>query len=121
MKQTKKKKKRKQKQITVLKEKEIESPLILELLRVLEDLEKEKKYLDVQVCPRCKSPRVRRVNAMSGDMSGHMGITPVKFECRDCGWRERLVLKATNRPLGVKDVAIIAEASHLEKGADAKF
>jgi len=52
---------------------------------------------------------------MSGDMSGHMGLLPVKFECLDCGWRERLVLKATNRKLGLKDVTIIAEALNSEK------
>lgn len=118
MEETKKKKKKKRKQITLLKEKEIESPLTLELLKVLEDLEEEEKYLDVQVFPKCKSPRVRRVSAMGGDMSGHIGMTPVKFECLDCGWRERIVLKVTNRPLGLKDVAIIAEASDPEKRAD---
>lgn len=117
--ETKKRRKKKRKQITLLKEEEIESPLTLELLKVLEDLEKEEKYLDVQVCPKCKSPRVRRVSAMGGDMSGHIGMTPVKFECLDCGWRERLVLKVTNRPLGIKDVAIIAEASDSEKKTDA--
>jgi hypothetical protein len=50
---------------------------------------------------------------MGGDMSGHLAITPVKYECPDCGWRERLVIKATNRPLGVKEMAIIAEALSL--------
>jgi len=115
----KKKRKQKQKQVALLKEEEIESQAIPELLSVLEELEKEGKYVDLQVCPRCKSPRVRRVKAMGGDMSGHIGMTPVKFECLECEWRERLVLKVTNRPLGFKEVAIIAEASDLEKGANA--
>ncbi len=47
---------------------------------------------------------------MTGDISGHMGLTPPRYECRECGWRERLVLKATNRPTSVKDVVIMAEA-----------
>ena len=51
---------------------------------------------------------------MIGDMSGHMGLTPPKFECRKCGWRERLVLKATNRPTSVRDVVIMAEAKDAE-------
>jgi hypothetical protein len=59
------------------------------------------------------------MKAMSGDMSGHIGMTPVKFECPECGWRERLILKVTNRPLSVKDVAIIAEARDLGKRARA--
>jgi len=103
------KKKKKQKQKVLLEQKRAESQKFLELLKVLEELEKEEKHVDVQICPHCKSPRVRRVRSMNGDMSGHMGLLPVKFECLDCGWRERLVLKATNRKLGLKEVAIIAE------------
>ena len=80
----------------------------------MEELEKEKKYVDVQVCPKCKSPLVRRVGSMAGDISGHMGLTPPKYECRECGWRERLVLKATNRPTSSKDVVIMAEAKDAE-------
>ena len=109
------KKKKKPRQIALLKQKKGESQKFIELLEVLEELEKEEKYVDVQICPHCKSPRVRRVRSMNGDMSGHMGLLPEKFECLDCGWRERLVIKATNRKLGIKDVAIIAEALNLKK------
>jgi RNase P subunit RPR2 len=109
------KKKKKQRQFVLLKQKPVESQKFLELLEVLEELEMEGKYVDVQICPRCKSPRVRRVGTMSGDMSGHVGLLPVKFECLDCGWRERLVVQATNRKLGLKQVAIIAEALNLKK------
>ncbi len=110
-----KRKRKKRRQLAALKEEEIESEKFSELLTTLGEMEREEKYVDVQICPQCKSPRVRRVGTMNGDMSGHVGITPVKFECLDCGWRERLVLKATNRPMGVKDVAIIAEALALKK------
>ena len=109
------KKKKKQRQIVLLKQKIVGSQNFLELLEVLEELEKEEKYVDVQICPSCKSTRVRRVGTMSGDMSGHMGLLPVKFECLDCGWRERLVVKATNRKMGVKQVATIAEALDIER------
>ena len=108
------KKKKKQKQIILLKQKKMESQKFSELLEVLEELEKEEKYVDIQICPHCKSPRVRRVRSMNGDMSGHIGVLPVKCECLDCGWRERLVLKATNRKLDLKQVAIIAEALNLK-------
>jgi len=111
----KQKRKKKQKQITLLKQKRVESQKFLELLEALEELEKDQKYVDVQICPHCKSPRIRRVRTMSGDMSGHLGLLPVKFECLDCGWRERLVVKATNRKMGVKQVAIIAEARDLDE------
>jgi RNase P subunit RPR2 len=105
-----KKKKKKKKQLTVLETEKIESELLPPLVEALEELEKEKKYVDIQVCPKCKSPLVRKVGSMVGDMSAHMGFTPPKYECRECGWRERTVLKATNKPTTVKEVVIMAEA-----------
>ena len=107
-------KKKKQKQKTVVKEKKAESQKFSELLEVLEELEKDEKHVEVQICPRCKSPRLRRVKSMSGDMSGHTGLLPEKHECRDCGWQGRLVVKATNKKLGIKEVAIIAEAADIK-------
>jgi uncharacterized protein with PIN domain len=105
-----KKKKKKKKQLTVLETEKIESILLPQLVEALEELEKEEKYVDIQVCPKCKSPLVRKVGSMVGDMSAHMGFTPPKYECRECGWRERTVLKATNKPTTVKEVVIMAEA-----------
>ena len=114
----KKKKKKRRQRLVVLREEEIVSESFPELVRVLEELREEEKYVDVQVCPRCKGGRVRRVGALKGDMSGHLAVTPVKYECLDCGWRERLVIKATNRPLGWKEVAIIAEALDLKEDGE---
>ena len=109
-----KKKRKKKKHHSSLETERAESELFPELMKGLEELEKEKKYVDIQVCPKCKGPLVRRVGSMAGDMLGHMGLTPPKYECRECGWRERLVLKSTNRPTSVKDVAIMAEAKDAE-------
>ena len=108
-------KKKKKKRLSVLKTEKVESELVPQLVEALEELEKEKKYVDIQVCPKCKGPSVRRVGSMTGDMSGHMGLTPPKYECRVCGWRERLVLKATNRPTSVRDVVIMTEAKDAKK------
>jgi len=108
------KKRKKKKHLNLLKTERVESELSPELVKGLEELEKKKKYVDIQVCPKCKGPLVRRVGSMAGDMSGHMGLTPPKYECRECGWRERLVLKATNRPTSVKDVVMMAEAKDAE-------
>lgn len=110
----KKKKKRKQ-QLVLLKEEEIVTETFPELLKVLEELREEEEYVDIQICPRCKSTRVERVGTMNGDMSSHLTITPTKYECLNCGWRERLVIKATNRKLGFKEVAIIAEVLNLKE------
>ena len=109
------KKKKKRKHPSLLESERVESELFPQLVEALEELEKERKYVDLQVCPKCKGPLVRRVGSMTGDMSGHMGLTPPKFECKECGWRERLVLKATNRPTSIKDVVIMAEAKDAEK------
>lgn len=109
-----KRKRKKKMQFAVLKVQEEESQTLAELVRVLEELEKEGKLVEVQVCPKCKSPKVRRVKTMGGDLWSHMGILPAKFECQECGWRARLVLKATNKRLSVRDVEIIAEASDTE-------
>ena len=108
--QERKKKKKKKKQLTVLETEKVESELLPELVQALDEHEKEKRYVDIQVCPKCKSPLVRRVGSMVGDMSAHMGFTPPKYECRECGWRERMVLKATNKPTTVREVVIMAEA-----------
>ena len=109
-----KKKRKKKRHLSFLETEKAESELFPELMKGLEELEKEKKYVDIQVCPKCKGPLVRRVGSMAGDMSAHMGLTPAKYECRECGWRERTVLKATNRPTSVKDVVIMAEAKDAE-------
>jgi hypothetical protein len=110
-----KKKKKKQGQKVILKEKSVESKKILKLIEGLEELEKKKKHVDIQICPKCKSHRVRRVGSMIGDMSGHMNLFPPIFECLDCGWRGRLVIEATSKKLGVKEVAIISEVFDHEK------
>jgi hypothetical protein len=108
------KKKKRKSQLPVLKE-EILSETLPEMIVGLEELRKKAKYVDLQICPRCKSAGVRRVGSISGDMAGYMAITPVKYECLECGWRERLVIKATNRPLGFKEMAISTKALELDK------
>lgn len=96
--------------MTILETEQVESELLPQLVEALDELEKEKKYVDVQVCPKCKSPIVRRVSSMVGGMSAHLGFTPPKYECIECGWRERTVLKATNKPTTIRDVVLMAEA-----------
>lgn len=108
------KKKRKRRQLSVLEAEEAESELLPELVETLEKLGSEKKYVDIQVCPKCKSPLVRRVGSLAGDMSAHLGFTPPKYECRECGWRERLVLKATNKPTTVREVVLMAETKDVD-------
>ena len=106
---------RKKRQVFILEEQADENQELAELVKALEELEKQGKLAEIQVCPKCKSPHVRRVKTMSGDLWSHLGWTPPKFECEKCGWRARLVLKATNKKLNVKDVEIIAEAKEISE------
>jgi hypothetical protein len=113
MSETQQKKKKKKQHALILQTEEL-SESGQELVEFLEELEKEKKYLDVQICPECKSPKIKRVDTQTGDMFGNMGLIPPKYECEDCGWNSTLVVKVTNRPLKVRDVELIAEALDAE-------
>ncbi len=104
------KRKKKKKATSLLKKRKIESVLLPEMIDRLVELEKEKNYVDIQVCPKCKSPLIYRVDSL-GDMWAHIGITPPNYQCRECGWRQKLVLNATNKPTTIRDVVIIAEAN----------
>ena len=113
------KKKRKKQQLTIIEQVQEEAAIqnAQEVTQVLEELEKQGKHLDIQVCPKCKSPRVKRAKSTGGDMWGHMGMLPPSYECPDCGWQERLILKATNKKLSVKEVELIREAMDEKDGS----
>ena len=115
------KKKRKKQQLPVLEQvqEEIAIQNATEVTQALEELEAQGIRLDIQVCPKCKSPKVRRAKSTEGDMWAHTGMLPPSYECPDCGWRERVVLKATNKPLSVRDVELIREAMDV-KGDESK-
>ena len=111
---TEQKTEKKQKQELVQKEKKVDSKNVQKLAQRLDELRKKEKYVDVAVCPRCKSVNLRRVKSTSGDVTGHLGWLPVKYECLDCGWRGRLELFATNKKQSWKEVVIMAEARDIE-------
>ena len=114
--QTQKKKRKKQQQLTIVEQVQEEAAIqnAAEVAKALEELEGEGVCLDIHVCPKCKSPRVRRAKSTGGDMWAHIGLLPESYECPDCGWQERVVLKATNRKLSVRDVELIREAMDIE-------
>ncbi len=109
-------KKKRKKQHTLLEAVEEETAIqnAMDVTEALDELKKEGKRLDIQVCPKCKSPRVRRAKSTGGDMWGHLGMVQPSYECPDCGWQERIVIKATNKPLTVKEVELIREAMEIE-------
>ena len=111
---SKQKTKNEQKQELVQKEKKAESKNVEKLVQRLDELRKKGKFVDVAVCPKCKSINLRRVESSKGDMTGHLGWLPVKYECLDCGWIGRLEIFATNKKQNWREVAIMAEARDLE-------
>ena len=112
---SKQKTKKNQKQELVQKEKKAESKNVQKLVQRLDELRRKEKYVDVAVCPRCKSVNLRRVKSTMGDMTGHLGWLPVKYECLDCGWRGRLEIFATNKKQSWKEVAVLAEARDIKE------
>ena len=111
---SKQKTEKKQKQELVQKEKKVDSKNIEKLVQRLDELKSKGKYVDIAVCPVCKSPNLRRVKSTGGDMTGHVGWLPVKYECLDCGWVGRLEIFATNRKETWREVAMMAEARDVE-------
>jgi transposase-like protein len=85
-----------------------------EVTEALEELKQQGIDAEIQVCPRCKSPRIKRAQSTGGDMWGHLGMIQPSYECQDCGWQERIVLKATNKPMSVREVELIREAMEIE-------
>ena len=111
------KKKRKKQQLSVIDQvrEETEVQNAKDVAEALEELEKQGIQLDIQVCPRCKSPKVKKAQSTGGDMWAHIGMLPPSYECPDCGWQERIIIKATNKKLSVRDVELIREAMDVEK------
>jgi RNase P subunit RPR2 len=105
----------KQKQELVQKEKKVDSKNVQKLAQRLDELKKKGKYVDVAVCPKCKSLNLRRVKSSVGDMAGHLGWLPVIYECLDCGWRGRLQIFATNKKQSWREVAMMAEARDIDE------
>ena len=106
--------KSKQKQELVQKEEKAYSKNVQKLVQRLDELKKKEKFVDVAVCPKCKSVNLRRVRSFMGDMTGHLGWLPIRYECLDCGWRGRLEIFATNKKQSWKEVVIMAEARDLD-------
>jgi hypothetical protein len=111
--ETKKKRRRKQQSMLLEEIQKEENKNIAEVTEALEELAKQGKKVDIQVCPKCKNPRIRRAKTVEGDLLGHMGLVPPKFQCDECGWHGHLKLNASNKPLTVKEVELILEAKEL--------
>jgi transposase-like protein len=109
------KKKRRKPQLTTLEQvQEVAVQNAVAVTAALEELKAQGERVDIQVCPKCKSPKVKKAQSIGGDMWGHLGMIQPSYECPDCGWQERIVLKATNKPLTVKEVELIREAMEIE-------
>ncbi len=119
MAETQVQKKKRKKQLTTLLQvqEEVAIQNAKAVTEALEELKKQGKLVDVQVCLRCKSPMVERTKSAEGDIGGHMAAVQPSSTCPDCGWQERIVLKATNKPYTVKEIELIREAMEIEEAA----
>jgi ribosomal protein L37AE/L43A len=116
------KKNRKKQQLSIMEQGQEETAIqnAKDVAEVLEELDKQGIQLDIQVCPRCKSPKVKRAQSTGGDMWAHIGMLPPSYECPDCGWQERTVIRATNKKLSVREVELIREAMEVEDSSNIK-
>jgi transposase-like protein len=116
------KKKRKKQQLSIIEQGQEETAIqnAKNVAEALEELDRQGIQLDIQVCPRCKSPKVKRAQSTGGDMWAHIGMLPPSFECPDCGWQERIVEKATNKKLSVREIELIREAMEVEDSIHGK-
>ena len=112
MAETQEQKKKRKKQFNFVEQVQEETAIqnAEEVTEALDELEKQGHHVDIQVCPRCKSPKVERAKSTGGDMWAHIGILPPSYECLECGWQERIILKATSKKLSVREVELIREA-----------
>jgi transposase-like protein len=112
MAETQEQKKKRKKQLTITEQVQEETAIqnAKEVTEALDELEKQGQQVDIQVCPRCKSPKVERAKSTGGDIWAHIGMLPPSYTCPECGWQERIILNATNKKLTVREVEIIREA-----------
>lgn len=90
MAETQEKKKKRKKQFTIVEQVQEETAVqnAKEVTEALEELEKQGERVDIQVCPRCKSPKVERAKSTGGDMLAHIGMLPPSYDCIECGWQD---------------------------------
>lgn len=69
--------------------------IMKEIKQVLDDLKKDGKIVTIQICPQCKSPKLRSRDPRY-DIGGAMGITPPKYLCTRCGYWGRVVIEVTH-------------------------
>jgi C4-type Zn-finger protein len=69
--------------------------IMKEIKQVLDDLRKDGKIVTIQICPQCKSPKLRSRDPRY-DIGGAMGITPPKYLCTRCGYWGRVVIEVTH-------------------------
>jgi hypothetical protein len=81
MAETQEQKKKRKRQFTILSKRRKKQPskTTKEVTEVLDELEKQGHHVDIQVCPRCKSPKVERAKNTGGDMWAHIGMLPQSY------------------------------------------
>ena len=74
-------------------------------IKLLEDLAKDGKTIDLKICPQCKSAGLSMM-----DIAGmYSPLTPARFVCKKCGWVGRAVIEMTNRRIDELDEEILED------------
>ncbi len=73
--------------------------------KYLDDLAKEEKYIDIKICPECKSAKLEIL-----DLIGlYSPLSPVRCRCKNCGWMGRNVIEMSNRKISEKDEEVLED------------
>lgn len=78
---------------------------IRENLKHLDDLAKDEKYVDIRICPECKSSKLEII----GIPALYSPLSPVRARCRNCGWIGSVILEMTNRKISEKDEEVLED------------
>ena len=74
--------------------------------KYLDELANQGKFLDLKICPRCKSPRHLRIMDVVGF---YAPLGPSKYICDKCGWTGRTIIEMSNRPITEQDEEMMEE------------
>ena len=74
-------------------------------MEYLTGLTNKNKFIDLKVCPRCKSANIK-VYGQADIIGLYSPLSPTKHLCQNCGWIGRTLLEMTNK-IGEKDEEVL--------------
>ena len=74
-------------------------------IKQLDELAKKGIYLDLKICPRCKSTKLKIMDVVGM----YSPLSPVRVVCKQCGWVGRTAIEITNRKIDELDEEMLED------------